>query len=96
MNSGHFLSSIKSKVEESMWLGKLKEKGLGVILHKFFDACTLNPRHKLPMKKGVYICIWISFRPKNCFLDKCRYDPSDGWMDPTIGGKAIPPNNNTC
>jgi hypothetical protein len=67
-----------------------------VALHKFFDDRTLNHRHKLPMKTGIYIYIWISFRQKNCFLDTCRYEASDGWRDPRVGGKTIPPNSNTC
>ncbi len=30
-----------------------------VALHKFFDDRTLNHRHKLPMKTGIYIYIYI-------------------------------------
>ncbi len=35
-----------------------------VALHKFFDDRTLNHRHKLPMKTGIYIYIYGSLLDK--------------------------------
>jgi hypothetical protein len=96
MNSDHFLSSIKSKVEESMWLATLKEKGTRwPYINCLTTAHSITDINYLWKQEYIYIYIYGSLLDI-CFLDTCRYEPSDGWMDPMVGGKTIPPNNNTC